>query len=356
MGELVFLAIIFLPLVLILWLANLADRQRQEEQPAQTYSMLTYGTLVVFWGFLFGVGVLLSLAGLLVRALPGLAESPASELPDAAMMAEVVAALPKFGLSLWFPAIFGVLFLLPPVRRLFARFISIDPTRAVHAVALSYTMLIIVQMGILLAIGLDALADSVEAGPDVGVNDLVSLTWVQNAFFVLMAIVGVGWLVRRLWNQSWQRIGVVRPSFKQIGLGIGLGLLLVAALIPLEYLVDLTGFGFDEDVARLSEELVGPMMTSALGILTLGLAAALGEESVFRGALQPRFGLLLTALLFALLHSQYGITLSTLIVFMLGLVLGWVRIRYNTSTSMIVHAVYNMTLGLLSFLNFWPEF
>ena len=88
---------------------------------------------------------------------------------------------------------------------------------------------------------------------------------------------------------------------------------------------------------------------------TLGLAAALGEELVFRGAMQPRFGLLLTAILFALLHSNYGITLSTAVVLILGLVLGWQRIRYNTSSAMITHATYNITLGLMAFLNLWPE-
>jgi len=61
--------------------------------------------------------------------------------------------------------------------------------------------------------------------------------------------------------------------------------------------------------------------------------------------------LILSAAFFALLHSQYGITLSTLVVFVLGLVLGLLRIRYNTSTSMTTHATYNMTLGLIAYLS-----
>ncbi len=104
------------------------------------------------------------------------------------------------------------------------------------------------------------------------------------------------------------------------------------------------------EVERLTEQLIGPLAQSAPGILTLGLAAALGEESIFRGALQPRFGLLLTTVLFALLHSQYGISVSTLLVLIVGLALGVVRTRFNTTTAMIVHAVYNMTLGLITYL------
>jgi len=90
--------------------------------------------------------------------------------------------------------------------------------------------------------------------------------------------------------------------------------------------------------------------SSLVGIITLGAAAALGEEMVFRGALQPRFGILLTALLFALLHNQYGVSLATLVVFILGLVLGWTRKYINTTTSMFVHATYNITLALISLM------
>jgi membrane protease YdiL (CAAX protease family) len=55
--------------------------------------------------------------------------------------------------------------------------------------------------------------------------------------------------------------------------------------------------------------------------------------------------------MFALLHQQYSFSLSTLVVLILGLVLGFIRDRTNTSTSMIVHAVFNSTQGLLALLN-----
>ena len=101
---------------------------------------------------------------------------------------------------------------------------------------------------------------------------------------------------------------------------------------------------------RLSDALVGPLVASIPGILTLGLAAGIGEETLFRGALQPRFGLLFTSLLFAILHSQYGITFSTLAVFIVGLFLGLLRIRFNTTTCVMTHAAYNITLGMIWFL------
>ena len=144
--------------------------------------------------------------------------------------------------------------------------------------------------------------------------------------------------------------GDVRPTLRQVGIGLAAGLLMVPVVIGLEYVLGRMGIKADADVERLTEQLIGPLATSIPGILTLGLAAALGEETVFRGALQPRFGLIFTTLLFALLHSTYGVSVATLIVFGVGLVLGLLRMRYNTTTSMVAHAVYNMTLGLIAML------
>ena len=106
----------------------------------------------------------------------------------------------------------------------------------------------------------------------------------------------------------------------------------------------------DADIEKLTEALLGSLLTTLPGVLSLGLAAALGEELVFRGALQPRFGIFLTALLFAFTHSQYVLSPSTLVVFVVGLVLGWVRMRRNTTTAMILHATYNIAIGLMGLL------
>jgi membrane protease YdiL (CAAX protease family) len=66
--------------------------------------------------------------------------------------------------------------------------------------------------------------------------------------------------------------------------------------------------------------------------------------------MQPRFSLPLTALLFALVHNNYGLSFATVVVLVLGLVLGVERIRYNTTTAIITHATYNSLLGVLAYL------
>jgi uncharacterized protein len=125
----------------------------------------------------------------------------------------------------------------------------------------------------------------------------------------------------------------------------------VPTVLAVEYAGSFFGVGGDPDVEKLTEQLLGPLFRSPFGILTIGLAAGLGEETLMRGAIQPRFGLLLTSLIFAILHNNYGFSMSTIVVFALGLILGLVRMRYNTTTAMIVHAVYNSSLGVLAYLS-----
>jgi membrane protease YdiL (CAAX protease family) len=227
----------------------------------------------------------------------------------------------------------------------------------VHAVALSFPALIVVNLWFTLSFGLGNLASIAQAGAAQG-QPAVTLpgVWFQEVMLAVMGLIGVGWLSRRSLAETLQRLGIVAPSARQVARGFGLGLLMVPIVLAIEYAGSRLGIGVSNDVQRLSEQLTGPLGQSIAGILTLGLAAGLGEETIFRGALQPRFGLLLTALLFALLHSTYGLSLSTVVVFLLGLVLGLVRIRANTTRSMVVHATYNMTLGLLTYLGLFQNF
>ncbi len=171
-----------------------------------------------------------------------------------------------------------------------------------------------------------------------------------SAYLAAMALLGVGWLSRRSLRQTLERLGLVLPSRRQVALGAGAGLLLVPVVMLIEALSGAFGVTANPDVAKLSEALVGPLFRSLPGVLTVGLAAALGEEAILRGAVQPRFGLLPTAALFAFMHWNYGLSLSTLIVVVLALALGLLRERANTTTSMIAHAVYNTVLGLIALL------
>ena len=75
--------------------------------------------------------------------------------------------------------------------------------------------------------------------------------------------------------------------------------------------------------------------------LLLGVAAGFGEEIPLRGALQPRAGVLLTAIVFACGHVQYS-WFGMLTVGLLGVLMGTIRARTNTTTAIAVHVIYDI--------------
>ncbi len=354
MGESILTVLLFAPLFLIVLLANLADKHRLEGGTAKTIAGLTYAFHLFIFGIMAMVGATLHVIAILMETNDNLQQNFLDLLSGGGTEATegilpVLDRLDVLGLGLWAPAAAAPLFLLPPVRKQLARLIQIDFRSSVHAIAVSFVMLVVINLTFTLAIGLETLADLSEASePSIG--SLLFSLWVQQILFAVWAMVGIGWLTRRKWGQALERLGLVVPSPAAIAVGIGTGLLSVGVIIVLEIVAQAVGWGLNEDVERLSESLIGPLLGSIPGILTLGLAAGIGEETLFRGALQPRFGLLFTSLLFAVVHSQYGITLSTLAVFIVGLILGLLRMRFNTSTCVIAHASYNITLGMIAYL------
>jgi uncharacterized protein len=368
--DITFTILMFVPLIVILWLANFSERTvktpgaetpSEDASPGdaggvaasavraypagsnQVWAILAFLLLATLYGVLILLGITLQLIGLMAT---GPMESSLGNLYQ--QMGIDPAMFGRMGLGMWLPSVFGLLLLLRFVRNLVGRILpSFDPASPVHAVALSYTALIAVNLFVTVGIGLGNLAEMIKTR---GPMDLLPSLWAQEIMMAVMALVGVGWLARRSFGQTLQRLAIVRPNVRQVLAGVGIGILLGAVIAVLEVVLSRVGIATDADVGKLSEQLLGPLTQSAFGIITLGVAAAIGEESIFRGALLPRFGLIFTTLLFALLHSTYGLSLATLLVFIVGLVLGIVRLRANTTTSMLVHAFYNMTLGVIAAL------
>jgi len=343
----------FIPLIFLLWLANVADKRLRADPSNNGLAVLTYVLLILGWLMTLTIALFAILMGVaynLYADTAVLGDLYLNEGMDPASVVAFMQTLPRLGAGLVVLALAGLVILLPPVRRLIARLIPIDAGSVTHAVALSYSIIILLNMWLVMGIGLDAVADAVEAAPESSSWAMIGELWLQNLMLVLMALFGVGWLSRSSFRNVLRRLGLTQPTWRQVGIGIGLGLLAFLLLFPLSLLIEKVGFGIDPDVDRLTEELLGPLMTSLPGVITLGLAAALGEELVYRGALQPRFGIFFTALLFSLTHSQYGISVATLIVLALGLLLGWTRKRYNTTTAILLHATYNIAIGLSGFL------
>lgn len=354
MDESIFTVILFVPLFLIVLLANLADKQRLAGGSGKAIAGLTYALHLLIFGTMAAAGGALHAIKFAITTNEELRQNLLDFVAGGGNggvgnLMPVLERLDVLGMGIWMPAAAAPLFLLPQVRRLLANLTGMDALSSIHAVAASFVMLVVMNLAVTLAVGLDTLADLSEATETDGGSLLVSL-WVQQITFAFWAVVGVGWLTRRRLLQALERLGLLVPRPVEVAVGIGTGLVSVAVILALEIVAGAVGWGLNEDVQRLTEVLIGPLLGSLPGILTLGLAAGIGEETLFRGALQPRFGLLVTSLLFALLHSQYGITLSTLAVFIVGMILGLVRNRYNTTTCVIAHASYNITLGMIAYL------
>jgi membrane protease YdiL (CAAX protease family) len=345
MSEILSVVGMFVPWFLILWVANVAEERRQRAEPYQALAVMAFLATALLYGAMLVGGLLLQLVGWMMTTQPEMA----AEMTAAVGEGLPVASWPLLAVGFWGPALVGLLLLVPGTRRLFSRFTGLDAANPVHGVALALSMLVAVNLVVTLGVGLGNMADMLAVEGGMADNPMPAL-WTQQILTALLAMVGVGWLSRRTLPETLARLGLRALTLRQWWIGVGTGLGMVPVVLGLEYLLSLAGIGASPDVERLTEQLLGGLFTSPWGILTLGLAAALGEETLFRGAMTPRFGLLFSSLLFALVHSNYGITFSTAVVLGLGLLLGWQRLRYNTTTAMVTHAVYNMTLGVLAYL------
>ncbi len=78
--------------------------------------------------------------------------------------------------------------------------------------------------------------------------------------------------------------------------------------------------------------------------------APVGEELLFRGYLQKRFGIILASLLFAALHYGYGSVSEIIAAFVVSIIFGLhLRKHDNVSACILAHAAYNlMTIVLVS--------
>jgi len=305
-----------LPLAIIVS-ANLAESRR-------AWRLLTFASL-----FLINAAVFV--LGLLILALPAL--SRLTQVPLSPALAGFSFA--KLGAAAVVTAVLGLFALLNPVRRWLASYLHIDPDSPVHTTALV----------LLLYLSVSSIGVLVGAGPWLmeGLESANLSPWAVvsgQVVFVLFALAGTGFGLRRNARQALRRLGLGPLTLRYLGiaaLAVLLFLVLdyVTALLwqriwPLDY----------RSIMDSSQQLFGGF-GSPLGALTLALAAGIGEETLFRGALQPVFRIPLTALAFTLGHVQYGLSPATVEILLIGLALGWLRTRTNTTTCMVVHIAYN---------------
>ncbi len=231
--------------------------------------------------------------------------------------------------------------LLPAVRSGLARLIPISPSSLVHSTAL---VLSIVLFGTQLSARVTlsgAAAQAASLASPLGPFDLIA----QELPFLLLAVLGTGYWIRRDLSATVSRLGWARPRSGQILLALAAA----GAFYAFSAGADLLGQRLTpanaEQVQAATQHIFG-RLDNPIGIATIALAAGICEEALFRGALQPRLGLIWTALVFAAVHTQYGISFDALAVLVLAFCLGLLRRYANTTTSTICHVAYNALAGI----------
>lgn len=213
-----------------------------------------------------------------------------------------------------------------------------NPQSNVHNTAL-ILMLMLLTMNFAIFVlggGLSGYAESLEGS---GISPFEPLF--LAALEIALAFLGVGMALRRSPVQSLERLGLVVPSVHEVVRGIAAGIGLYIFLII--FVTVWQGFSAIEEIdqqTQASQQVAMSFATLPLALIA-SASAALGEEIFIRGALQPIFGLVPTSIFFALLHTQYLITPGLLLIVLIAIGLGLLRQRYNTTTAIIAHFVYN---------------
>jgi hypothetical protein len=172
---------------------------------------------------------------------------------------------------------------------------------------------------------------------------------------VLLAFCGVGVFVARKPKECLTRLGWVKPTGAQVGIGI----LIIFGSFLYDYLWSLAAGGMHQDLgAKLAMynggtfSVVGGFVPSIILALATALCAGIGEETLIRGALQPALGIVPAGFLHGALHGQFAHA-----PFFILQVAGWsclmgiVRKYTNTTTTIIGHAGYNFCTTFLFAFN-----
>ena len=164
---------------------------------------------------------------------------------------------------------------------------------------------------------------------------------VQTLLLVGIACAAIGLFVRRSPRQALDRLGLRRLDARTLALSVVAVFACAVVAASTTLLVDVVQPGTLERLEETVDEMTGGQTSLEFGLM-LGISAAVGEETLFRGALQPKYGLIFTSLIFVLLHAQYDWLLVILSLFPVGLILGLERKYLGTSAALVTHTLFNV--------------
>jgi len=222
--------------------------------------------------------------------------------------------------------------LIPQVRRQLSRYMPFDAASPADMIGLCT----------LLATAVYFFGSSLRSGADQDISAVNSLDLVSQAVaLIVIAYFGVGFLMTRRFKDATDRLGLHAITARQLGRAVALVAGLFAVTIVSGILTYYLEPNLDKQIQNNLQNMTADV-SSISGALLLGISAGAGEEILFRGAIQPRYGIVFTSLVFASLHIQYGISLTVLGIFFVSILLGLERQRVNTTASMVTHVIYDV--------------
>ena len=234
---------------------------------------------------------------------------------------------------------FALAALLPAVRVWLSRAVPLDPESPVHLVALVLTLSLV---GLQLQSAFSgALSQEAGSAQPLGKADLVA----GEIPFLLAAVVGVGLFVRRGGWEAAQRLGYSRPVWWHVALAVAAAGLFYAIGVGMDALGQYLTPGTAKEVSSATNRIFGQLTVNPGGVATIAITAGICEEALFRGALQPRLGILWTSIVFASVHTQYGLSFDALAVLILAIGLGLLRRFLSTTVSTVSHVSYDLLAG-----------
>ena len=231
-----------------------------------------------------------------------------------------------------------------------------DAANPIHMLALIFCLYMAgIQLGNLALVGgVEGLAD------DIGITwELLVANFLPQ---VILPLLGIGLFLRRSFPESLERLGLTfrakSPFLKDYipnwaesviaGVAVGIGMIMMVFFMAFIW-QSLVSPETYEAQNEASSALADSINTIWLGFAVATLAA-IGEETAFRGALQPIFGFWATAFIFAFTHIQYALTPASIIIFVVAIAFGLLRRHYNLYSAMIAHFVYNFIQIMLFLL------
>ena len=217
------------------------------------------------------------------------------------------------------------------VRTFLLRPLGLDAGSAVHAVvAVAAVATIALSIALFVELG-DQAEEKVSFYPSDSLVSVLS----DGA----LALAGTGLLLTRGPRDALVRLDLKPIRVRQVAVAAVLAVVFLGVVDVMERAESIWLPSVHALEDRFDYEFVG--VPPIVGAVLLSLAAGVGEELVFRGALQPRLGIVATSVLFAAVHVQYQIP-GMVMIFLVAVGLGLVKTRTSTTFTACVHVFYDV--------------